>query len=83
MENNADNVSLLDMPALAGLIASTLVVERAAGEVLFQSGEFCAGLPLIVSGNALVYATDKAGRRVTLYRLKPGDVCPISLSTLL
>lgn len=83
MENNADNVSLLDMPALAGLIASTPVVERAAGEALFQSGEPCASLPLIVSGNALVYATDKAGRQVTLYRLKPGDVCPISLSTLL
>lgn len=83
MENNADNVALLEMPALAGLIASTPVVERADGEALFQSGESCTNLPLIVSGNASVYATDKAGRQVTLYRLKPGDICPISLSALL
>ncbi len=83
MENNAANVSLLEMPALAGLIASMPVVERAAGEALFQSGEPCTNLPLVVSGNALIYATDQAGRQVTLYRLHPGDICPISLSALL
>lgn len=83
MENSADNVSLLEIPALAGLIASTPVVERAAGEALFQSGEPCSSLPLIVSGNAVTYATDKTGRQITLYRLKPGDICPISLSALL
>ena len=83
MENNADNVSLLEIPALAELIASTPVVVRAAGEALFQSGESCSSLPLVVSGNAAIYATDKAGRQVTLYRLKPGDICPISLSALL
>ncbi len=83
MENNADNVSLLEMPALAGLIAPTPVVECAAGEALFQSGEPCISLPLVLSGNARVYVRDKAGRELTLYRLQPGDVCPISLSALL
>lgn len=83
MKSNTDNVSLLEMPALNGLIASTPAVERAAGEALFRSGEPCTSLPLVVSGNARIYAGDKAGRQVTLYRLKPGDICPISLSTLL
>ena len=83
MENSADNVSLLEMPELAELIVSTRLVERAAGEILFQSGDLCTTLPLLVSGDARIYATDKNGQQVTLYYLKPGDICPISLSILL
>jgi CRP-like cAMP-binding protein len=83
MGNNAENVSLLNMPELAELIASTRLVERAAGETLFQSGELCTTLPLLISGDARIYATDKNGQQVTLYYLKPGAVCPISLSILL
>jgi len=83
MKSSTYNVSLLEMPELAGLISSTLVVEHAAGEALFQSGEPCISLPLLKSGNATIYARDKTGRQVTLYCLKPGDVCPIALSTLL
>ena len=83
MENSADNVSLLKMPELAELIASTRLVERAAGEVLFQSGDLCTTLPLLISGDARIYATDKNGQQVTLYYLRPSDICPISLSILL
>lgn len=83
MENNADNVSLLEMPELAELVASTPAVERLAGETLFQSGDLCTTLPLVVSGSARIYARDNNGHQVTLYGLKPGDVCPISLSILL
>lgn len=83
MKNNNDKVSLLEMPELASLIASTPLVKHAAGETLFQSGESCTSLPVIISGNAWIHARDKAGLRIALYRLEPGDACPISLSALL
>ena len=83
MKSNNNNVSLLKMPELAALIASTPIVERAAGKPLFHSGEPCTSLPIIISGNARIHASDSAGHPVTIYRLKGGDVCPISLSALL
>jgi CRP/FNR family transcriptional regulator, anaerobic regulatory protein len=83
MKSNNNNVSLLETPELAALIASTPIVERAAGKPLFHSGEPCISLPIIISGNARIHTRDSAGRPVTLYRLKCGDVCPISLSALL
>ena len=83
MGNNTENMSLLERPELAELIASTRLVERAAGEILFHSGDLCTTLPLLVSGNARIYATDKNDQQVTLYYLRPGDICPISLSALL
>ena len=83
IRSNNDSVSLLEMPALKGLIASTPAVERAAGEALFRSGEPGTSLPLVISGNARIFAGGKAGRQLAVYRLKPGDICPISLSALL
>lgn len=83
MDNTTNIIPLLEMPELAELIASTTVVERMIGETLFQSGEPCTSLPIIISGNARIHASDSAGHPVTLYRLKSGDVCPISLSALL
>ncbi len=83
MKNDTDKVSLMDMPELAALIAATPVVKHAAGETLFQTGESCTSLPVLVSGNAWICTRDKAGLQVALYRLEPGDACPISLSALL
>ncbi|GMQ89406.1 MAG: hypothetical protein BMS9Abin09_0886 [Gammaproteobacteria bacterium] len=83
MKINTGKVSLLDMPELAALIAATPVVKHAAGETLFQSGESCTSLPVVISGNAWIHARDKTGLQVALYRLEPGDACPISLSALL
>jgi CRP/FNR family transcriptional regulator len=83
LENNANNASLFDSPALAALIALTPIKNLAAGESLFQSGEFCTSIPVILSGSARIYTTGDDGRKATLYRLKPGDVCPLSLSALL
>ncbi|VAW73387.1 hypothetical protein MNBD_GAMMA15-677 [hydrothermal vent metagenome] len=83
MDNNARNVSLLEMPALTELVTSTPVVERMAGETLFRAGDPCLSLPVIESGHARVYASSTAGQQTTLYQLEAGAVCPVSLSSLL
>lgn len=83
MDNNARNVSLLEIPALAELLASSPVVECTCGETLFRIGKSCASLPVIESGHARVYTSSTAGEQTTLYQLKAGAVCPVSLSSLL
>ncbi|TCK18210.1 CRP/FNR family transcriptional regulator [Thiogranum longum] len=79
----ADNRQLLSLPPVVKLIENTPVSGYDTGDMLFNSGEPCAGLPVIISGNARIYASSEAGRQVTLYRLKAGEMCPISLSAVL
>ena len=83
MAHPVKNTPLLSLPALAKLIKNIPLIEYAAGETLFKAGEHCDSLPVIESGNARVYASSNSGRQVTLYRLQAGEICPISLSTLL
>jgi len=83
MTSSANDTSIFATPALAELIAATPTVDISVGETLFQSGQPCTHLPLLVAGNARVFASGQSGRQVTLYRLQPDDVCAISLSALL
>lgn len=74
---------LLASPALAALVESIQPVELEAGAALFDLGEACTRLPLLATGGAAVYASDKEGRPALLYRLGPGEICPVSLSALM
>ncbi len=74
---------LLASPALAGWIETLPLEECAPGATLFEPGEPCTRLPLLTSGRAMVYGHDETGRRVDLYRLHPGEICPMSLAALL
>ncbi len=83
MTNNSNNVSLFELAALTDLIRISPQKVLTAGTKLFHSGAFCEYLPLLESGMARVYASDDSDRQVTLYRLNPGEICTLSLSTLL
>jgi CRP/FNR family transcriptional regulator len=83
MALSSDRVSLLSLPALAPLMDKALRVEHAPGDSLFSPGEPCVHLPVLLSGVAKVYVSNDGNRRVTLYRLRPQAICPISLSALL
>ncbi len=79
----ADNRQLLSLRPIAKLVENTPVSGYDVGDVLFKRGAPCPGLPVIIAGNARIYASSETGRQVTLYRLKAGEVCPISLSAIL
>lgn len=53
-----------------------------AGTVLFDSSS-CKGILWIVSGVVRVFMVSDEGREITLYRLRDGDLCPLSVSCLL
>ena len=77
------HTALLEIPVVAALVASTPVTRLGAGETLFETGDLCTRLPVIDAGIVKLHVNDKAGLQEKRYHLKPGTVCPVSLSLLL
>jgi CRP/FNR family transcriptional regulator len=58
-------------------------LEIPAGTSVFQVGEDCTHFFIILEGTAKVFAMDKQGHEIVLYRVWPGDLCVVTLATLL
>ena len=48
-----------------------------------QANEQCRNFILLLEGTIRIYQMAEDGREVTLYRIQPGDICLISLNSLL
>ncbi len=78
-------------PTLAGAphatlehIAETAIARKVpAGSVMFSAHSPCAGFPLILAGSVRVLQRYPNGRELQLYRVKPGESCLLSGSSLL
>ena len=55
--------------------ALSLPLSCAAGTVLFRPGDACQGYVIVHSGTIRVSLTAAKGREITLYRVRPGEVC--------
>ncbi len=53
------------------------------GAALCREGDACHVLPMVVAGEARVSRTSPGGRRLTLYRITPGEACILTASCLL
>ena len=54
-----------------------------ANTMLASSGALCPGFMLILDGSVRVYQEVDDGREVTLYRIGSGDICLMSLNSLI
>lgn len=54
-----------------------------AGSELFRSGAACSGFPLLMQGEIEVVGRHTSGKEALWYRLKPGDICLVSVCSLL
>jgi len=54
-----------------------------ANTMLASSGALCTGFMLILDGSVRVFQTVEDGREVTLYRIGSGDICLMSLNSLI
>lgn len=78
-------------PALAGVSPGAMAELRgraelreiAAGTVLFDEGERCAGFPMLLEGSIRVSKSAANGRELQLYRVVPGEACVLTSSCLL
>ena len=52
------------------------------GSLLFDVGQQCEGLGLVLEGSVRVSCLSESGREIVLYRVRPGETCTITVSCL-
>jgi CRP/FNR family transcriptional regulator len=77
--------TLASLPeAERSLVASQAMAMTApAGAVLFDTGQACEALPLVLSGSIRVFKRAESGREISLYRVRQGELCIVTISCLL
>jgi len=72
-----------DDPDWVSLLAAAHRVRVPANAVLLKPGEACGGFLLLLNGSVRVFQAAPDGRELTLYRITPGDICVMSLNSLI
>jgi len=80
-----DCAMLADLPpSLAEVVMREAIpMTVPAGTLLFDAGNACQALPLIISGSIRVFKRAENGREISLYRVNPGELCIVTVSCLL
>ncbi len=60
-----------------------MTVHAPAGTLLFDTGQSCQALPLLLSGSIRVFRRAESGREISLYRVRQGEICIVTVSCLL
>ena len=64
-------------------IDNARLLEAAPDTTLFSGNATCNNFMLILEGTIRIYQTAEDGREITLYRVEAGDLCILSLNSLL
>jgi len=64
----------------ADLLSQARPLSAAGGELLVQKGDALSDAFLVTAGVLRIYALSTDGREATLYRLRPGEMCLLSLN---
>lgn len=72
-----------DNPEWLAILDRAQLVEGASNTILATAGSSCTNFMLLLDGRVRVYQDSPDGREMTLYRIAPGDVCLMSLNSLL
>lgn len=65
------------------LNVSDNLLQLPAGQTLIDPQTPCGVFMILLEGTVRIYQMDDNGREVTLYRIRPGDVCIMSLNSLM
>jgi len=77
------DLARLPEPLAGELARQALPVSIPAGQTLFDPGQVCQALPLVMSGTIRVVKRTGAGREIRLYEVTPGEICIMTLGCLL
>jgi CRP/FNR family transcriptional regulator len=69
-------------PAWLEILARARPVHVPANTLFLKEGESCEGFVLLLEGVVRIYQLAQDGRSVTLYRVTPGEICILSLNSL-
>jgi len=64
------------------LTRSAKVISKPTGAVVFREGQPCDNFMLVVKGIIRVHKKAKDGNEVVLYRIKEGEACGLTMSSL-
>lgn len=70
-------------PALDVLLEGAMIVRLPPRQFVFDLGDVCDLFLILLAGTVRVQLASSRGREVTLYRIAPGDSCPVTISCLL
>ena len=73
----------IDPVAREILTASSRVDIKPAGSVIFSEGQPCRFFVLVLQGSSRVHKKSEDGNDVVLYRIKAGEACGLSMSSIL
>ena len=77
--------SLRDLPldVQKAISEQATLAEVPAKTALFECGDSCRALALVLSGSVRVFTRSPTGREISLYRVNKSELCIITLSCLL
>ncbi|WP_455211665.1 Crp/Fnr family transcriptional regulator [Kaarinaea lacus] len=65
------------------LTESSRVLTKPAGSVIFSEGQPCKFFVLVLKGSSRIHKKSEDGNEVVLYRIKAGEACGLSMSSIL
>lgn len=65
------------------LAQNSRIMHCEAGELIYTPARECLGIMLVKQGVLRTYMVSDEGKKVTIFRLRAGDVCVLSMSCLL
>jgi len=77
------DLNSLDDTARRLLAGRSEPVSAPGGAVLFQPGQACERLVLLTKGTVRVRMVSETGREIELYRVRPGEMCVMSIACLM
>lgn len=80
---NYSDISMLLHPAVRDVFTEAKRIRIPAGTQLFRETECCKDFMWLLNGTVRVYKHSPEGREITLYRVNPGEVCVLSVQSLL
>lgn len=75
--------ALIDSPDWQTVMGRAQRMDLPLNTVMLTEGDTCEQFALLVKGSVRVYQPAPDGREITLYRLAAGDICMMSLNSLL
>lgn len=72
----------LDDPVWHKIVAAVPAITVPPETVMLCKGDPCNSLMLISDGSLRVHEVSEGGREIVLYRVNPGDLCVLSLTSL-
>ncbi|ABK45692.1 transcriptional regulator, Crp/Fnr family [Magnetococcus marinus MC-1] len=76
-------LALLPIPIQEQIVRQCQVITIPARTLVFDDGHACQALPFLLKGSIRVFKQGENGREISLYRVKPDELCIITLSCLM